>query len=542
MSGLAGLGSLIQGLQQGYSFADEMRRKTDADARKKVDDKFQDDSRAQLKNGWAKENSYDDDVKNLTDQFYPSSKPQVEPSPMAQPTQASMGTAVTSPVPDPAQDANQSPTLAGAGGSMAQPASPRQVSAAGLGTAITPAQVAPQASTPDPMQNTNKTLDFAMQRALLDVRHGKMDGAGLLTLQRTVDGMKSEKMDQAITLMNQGRTDEAMGAFNSTGDHSAKLISIQDGVFDAGNGVKLPTKIATIQAGDGSTRTINTAQALVQRQSMDKIIQQAQKGQEIAQEGQKTAETGRHNRAEEGIQVKQNSAMAGIAAGQLKLAQNRDTREEGLFKKQTLEGQLDDIETAIGGKLTKEERSAYAKGLVGLGPKGNKGTDDAMFNDMTKKYAENNPTAAPADVAKFHDGLIKAFSAVKTNAQVESAVREEMGKYSPGSAEYGVAYDQVKAQSRMNDAQLAAIGVPTPKQSKSKNTAAGGTLLPSTTPTPWQSPSQSVNAQASAGLDAAMAQTSRAIAAANAAGDQAEVNRLTGIFQQQSAAKQNIGN
>jgi hypothetical protein len=52
-----------------------------------------------------------------------------------------------------------------------------------------------------------------------------------------------------------------------------------DSVFKYG-GADIPTKLVTVQDANGTVRTINTAQAMVQNQTIDKLITQAQKGVE----------------------------------------------------------------------------------------------------------------------------------------------------------------------------------------------------------------------------------------------------------------------
>lgn len=525
----AGLASLISGMQQGYSFADEMRRKKAGDERQAADDAFRTEQRGQQRKEWNKTNSYDDEVKQLTDSYYPQHQPAAAPT-----SPAAAGTGAP-----PAVDSSMEGAPAAAGASIAA-------------TAGTAAPAPPH----DPMSNTNNTLDFAMKRALLDVKHGKMDGAGLLGLQKTADAMRAEKMDQAISLMNQGREDEALTAFNSTGEHSAKLVSTQDGVFEQ-NGVKVPTKIVTIQDGNGATRTINTAQALYQRQSMDKIIQQAQTGQQHV-------ETARHDLATEKstemhykvMQASQQAANV-IAKGHLDVAKARDDREAGLLKKQSLEDQMTELEGVIG-PMSPEDKKAFAKQLIG-GARGGgpgKNLDEAFVNDLTKKWSENNPTAAPVDVAKFRAGLVQSFQAVSNNGQVERALRDDFAKTPPGSAGYAATHAQAKTELRMNDQQLAALGYPPPGGKVSP--ARAGTMVPnpladSTVAPTWKSPTEQAQAaaqaqakaagygtpqeQATAGYDAALAQTGRALAAANAAGNKAEVQRLSALFAEQSAAK-----
>jgi hypothetical protein len=429
-----GLGSLISGMKEGYEFADRMKER-------KADAKYKEDARAQQKKGWDKENSYDDEIKSLTEQFTGAATPPAVPAvPVGSAPPAAMGTQVAA------------PAMAGES-AQAQAAMPNSPAAAGTAAPAAAAQ-------PNPFGNTNNTFDFAIKRAMIDVKHGKMTGEGLLNMTKLVDTMQAEKMTQSIALMHQGRTDEALSAFNSTGKHRAKLLSQQDGVFESG-GVKVPTKLVTIEEADGSTRTINTAQALFQMQSMDKIISQAQQGEQLGIAGKQQVESARHNKASEIVQTEHNRAMERNAAGQLALAGKRDARESQQFRKLSIEGQLEEIEKVVG-PLSAADKTAYGKKLLGLTAKDSKGVDDDLIKDLTKEWSKNNPGSAPAEVAKFRDGLNKAFTTIKNNAQVEDVLRSELGKHAPGSVDYAKTWGEAKSQLGMTDAQLVKMGYQVP--------------------------------------------------------------------------------
>jgi hypothetical protein len=198
-----------------------------------------------------------------------------------------------------------------------------------------------------------------------------------------------------------------------------------------------------------------------------------QSGQQIAQAGARDAETVRSHKATEAETAADHRAQRGIAAGTLALAQAKDKREATLFKNQTPEGQIEQLEAAIG-PMTADDKKAYRKKFLGIGV--NKGNDDALIADLTKKWSENNPTAGAPDVAKFRAGLQDSFAQVGSNRQVESALKAEFTKNPFGSTGYAATYNDAKSQLNLTDQQLAQLGYPPP--AGPARPAARGTALP----------------------------------------------------------------
>lgn len=205
-------------------------------------------------------------------------------------------------------------------------------------------------------------------------------------------------------------------------------------------------------------------------------LEQQNRDAQLYQTGQRDAEHARHNKAQEGELARHNKAAEGLSASQVAISRERLDMDKKTFKKQSLEGQLDEIEKVMG-PLSPEDRKAYGKKLLGIG---GKDLDEGMIKDMTKKWSENNPAASPKEIANFKDGLTKALTAIKTNAQVEDALRSDFGNKQPGTPEYAQVYNEAKAQLRMTDAQLNALGYATPKAAKqTRAIAQTGTAMPS---------------------------------------------------------------
>jgi len=455
----SGLSGLISGFQQGYSFVDDIERKKKQDARLDRAEAREDRADARTEKefsrkekGWKKADDYDAERTALVDEYYPPIKKDAAPALPA----AAAG--VAPPMPDAAASPTSS-SAATAPASMAgapsmQTAAPMPAPVAGP-AAIAQQGVpqAPSAARPDPMMNMNKSLDFAMKNAMLDVKHVKLDGPGLLALQKTVDGMKREKMDDAINLLHQGRYDEATQAFNATGDHTGfQIVSAKDGVFKAGKS-DVPTKIVTVQDANGNKRTINTAETFFQRQAIDKVISQAQKDRD-------QDETGRHNKAEEGIQG-MNAQSTRISA--LASAQNANTSAGSLrlqqdqFKKQSLQGQMDQIES-VTGPLKPDERKALGMQLAGFktGDKGNQ--EYQKFVDNVVMEGVKAGTIKPEDAVKAQNRLMQGKQVMDAEATIASDLGASVGNPEAYAAKYA------KALQVAPPARLAEMGFKPPVQ------------------------------------------------------------------------------
>lgn len=437
----AGLAGLVSGFQQGYTFVDDMQRKKKDDARKDAEESRTSKEFARKEKGWSKADDYDSERMALIDEYYPAPKkdkpsttPQAAAGAIPAPQEPAPGAASA------AAQAAMAPAPAGAPASagapsagMQQPAPMAQPTAAGpVPIAAAGAAPAPPAAPakPDPMNNLNKTLDFAMKNAMIDVKHGKLDGQGLIALQKVVDGMRNEKADESISLMHQGRFDEAMQAFNSSGDHAGStIVSAKDGVFKAGKS-DVPTKIVTVQDANGNLRTINTAETMFQRQKIDHVIEQAQKDRQLD-------ETSRHNKSEEGIQatnaqsqrISANASMAHVGIAQQSLNMQKEQ-----FKKQSLSGQVEQIES-VTGPLKPEERKALGMQLAGLG-KDNQAY--AKFIDGVVLEGVKAGTIKAEDSVKVQQRLMQGKMVMDTEASIAS----DLASSTSNPAEYAAKYQQ----------------------------------------------------------------------------------------------------
>lgn len=133
----------------------------------------------------------------------------------------------------------------------------------------------------DARNDLNHMLNFAIDSAKIDLKRGKADGAGLATLIKTAQTIKNEGMDRAVSLMAQGRFQEAQDLYNSAGGHGdMQIVSSQDGFIKVA-GQQIPTKIVTMRAADGSTRTVNTAEFQQQGMKIAEQLDAVLKGRQI---------------------------------------------------------------------------------------------------------------------------------------------------------------------------------------------------------------------------------------------------------------------
>jgi len=122
-----------------------------------------------------------------------------------------------------------------------------------------PEQAAPLEAPKAP--GINDWLDFATKRAAIDVKHGKLNGLGMMQLAQARKQLMDEGVDEAVMKFQQGDATGGLESFNASGKYiGAKLVGEpQRSEFDY-NGVKMPTTIVTLKLPDGRTETINTAQ------------------------------------------------------------------------------------------------------------------------------------------------------------------------------------------------------------------------------------------------------------------------------------------
>lgn len=531
---MAGLGSLIQGFQQGYEFVDDMQRR-------QTDDQFKGEQRDRLRKDWSKEDDYESARKALVARHFGAEGDKPAPADDANPSRvlamqqgadpqagavAAPEVAVT-PVTTPPNVAAPTPVaqVAGAGRGFVNPPGPVGAGRGNINPpvvtaadrAVAPGQVdlakmtpqqkqdlmtlaekqfglrhsaaptalaqggalqnvaAPPTPVPgvrlaadgvdtpvqtrptrvDPSQDMNKTLNFALESAKLDVQYGKKDGAGLITLAKTVDSMKREGMDQAIKLLGQGRYQEAQDLFNSQGDHTGvTVISAKDSTFNVGK-TAIPTKIVTLRKEDGTTRTINTAEAQYQMIDMAKQIEVAQKD--------RTADiTEKHYDAVLNEQKLARQDRQTVHQDAQRNADREFSMRERQYKDGTVDGKMAQITSALG-PLTPDEDKAYRKKLLGIGK------DAESRLPFYQKVVEES---VKAGITKAEDSgkMLSRLVAGDKVADDEGIVSKELIANKGDPVAYARSYEL--ATKIMPPARLKELGFEAPKPQKAAGAGA----------------------------------------------------------------------
>lgn len=450
-----GIAGLVSGFQQGYSFADDMQRRKKDDARRDADEAFREKTRGRQEKQWSEDDDYDAKRRAIMAEEYPSPKPSMTPvAAIGAPSVQAAPAVQPEPQDAPAIDAE----LSGAPDAAPRAPAPAAKPVATMGTG---------AARPDQYSDVGKTLRTVTRLAELDVASGKLDGMGLLTLQKTMQGIRSENMDKGISLLHQGRTEEAMALINSTGEHTGRVIGAQDGVYEAG-GVKVPTRIITIETNNGEKRVINTAETMNQMAKMSEIVAQAQGGAQLKLSQDNAAEQRRHN----GVVEQRQAAEIG---------ERRSERAEA--RKNPILKQIEDEEEAQGAKYTPEERAERVAELTSKGRDNSTAKEwSAIEKDVRKTVADAVAGGAPAAEAIAQGEQLRQHYA---NQIAQRTVGQALAKAS-GTDRYATVYAEAK-QAGMTDDMLAGMGYPAPgakaapagaapKQGPGAQRAAAGTL------------------------------------------------------------------
>lgn len=428
----SGLSSLINGFQQGYTFMEGVNRRSKQDER---DDKRFSHEEKQ----WKREDDYESDVQGLNNKYYPKA----EETPRAPLPAAAAGVS-------PAAMAQPQPVA------TAMPASPSSpiVSAASAGVPPVPKPKL------DQYQSMNNTLQYALERAKIDVKHRKLDGQGLLTMQKAINAMQREGMDEAISLMHQGRFEEAAAKFDGVGESKfGKIVDAKDGVFKQGK-TSVPTKIVTVQDANGNTRIIDTAQTMFQQQEIGKVIEQAQKERDVDV---------REQHGKDSLQVTRDGQKLthDIAQQQLGISRESLNLQRQNQKNLTPSEQLGQLEAALGRPLTPDEK------MTKLGVDKYSQTDRTAIQSLIKSQEQVSTAMFKAQA----DGTWQADSQgaktlMEKNAALALKINAITDKYQT---------EDSKAK-KADPLEILKTPMPAPPGSDAKKAAAGIQTAPQQTP------------------------------------------------------------
>lgn len=127
-----------------------------------------------------------------------------------------------------------------------------------------------------------ETMDLLDKRAAIDLKYGKINGAGVLQLIQARKQLGQEGVDSAVMKFQQQDFQGGLDEFNSVGKFvGAKIVGEPKRSEYEVNGVKMPTTIITLETPDGRRETVNTAAYGAARIKMEKQIELAQNDQKM---------------------------------------------------------------------------------------------------------------------------------------------------------------------------------------------------------------------------------------------------------------------
>jgi hypothetical protein len=190
-------------------------------------------------------------------------------------------------------------------------------------------------------------LDYATKRATIDIRHGKMDGAGIIQLAQARKQIEDEGFKDALLSIHNGDIQGGIDAFNQYGKRRVKLVDAKPIEADIG-GVKMQSHIVTVEDENGNRQTINAAQALngirKMENQLDTAIKLMQLRQNAKHQDESLAESRDYHR------------------GVIDVARNKATRTGGLtVPQQRTNAEIDAAREYVAGMSAEEIRRRTAQ-------------------------------------------------------------------------------------------------------------------------------------------------------------------------------------
>ncbi|MDQ1817288.1 hypothetical protein RBA41_28680 [Massilia sp. CCM 9210] len=163
--------------------------------------------------------------------------------------------------------------------------------------------------------------------------------------------MKNEGIADALSLMGQGRYDEAMEAYNAAGAmKGARLVKGEPSVTKI-NGEEHPTHMVTIRNRDGSEVTMDVAKARYQLLDFETQLAQSARAGQSAMQREHYQGTREDNKAARAQQARDSAAGRAIQMAHLNMSREQHAQSTPL-------GQIQAKEKALGRQLSPVERAA----------------------------------------------------------------------------------------------------------------------------------------------------------------------------------------
>jgi len=358
------------GIGIGYQAAqDELRRQTD-DQRRAQDAAFQEEARGRTRKEWAEQDriraadkqdvtdvNAEFDAKRqqqaapgITDQDVAAAKEQVA----ADNTQAAIDGALAAPP-------EQLPDVGAAPASLAKdPNAPAWLTAKPAADTVNSPKLDPAVAAkvqtmtapggmPAP-HNFNDTLDRQLEIIRRKSARGDMTPEDYVQKTAAVQRMRDEGIHDALSLMAQGRYDDALDRYNSVGAmRGATLLNGEEGTTRI-NGQDVPTHFVTIRNADGTRTTMDVAKAQFQMMDLNNQLQHGDRARQLDMQATQHTDSMTLSREQMAQQAREAAANRALQAAHLTLARMQ-------FDATTPFGRIAATEKALGQPLNASQRA-----------------------------------------------------------------------------------------------------------------------------------------------------------------------------------------
>ncbi len=201
-----------------------------------------------------------------------------------------------------------------------------------------------------PKANFNNAL--ALQQYVLNrkMAAGEVDPTTYTQHLRNIESFKEEGGARALKLFAQGRNDEAIEAWNNSGQMAgAKLISSKQGTTKI-DGVEMPTNYVELQLPGGRVISMDTAKAQKQMLSYEQQLASAQQNRQITNQENFHKDSITLQREQMAQNARHQAASLGLQQQTLKLHQQQ-------YADTTPLGKIRLLEQANGKPLSDDEKS-----------------------------------------------------------------------------------------------------------------------------------------------------------------------------------------
>lgn len=418
MTNWSGMAAGFKGYQDGErAIADEERRKADearrvkADARADTEAAFQEEARSRQRYDWKEV----DRIKAADKKDMADIREQLANEAGAVQGGADPVAAEGAPAADNIQaeiDKAMAPPLDVLPGVAAKPASMVKNPAA-LDLAPAPA-AASLAALPTPKKmgaigtpaGTVHKGDFNSALEVQTAFLRRKNARGDLTLeelaqkQGLLTKMKNEGIADALSLMGQGRYDDAMEAYNAAGSMKGARIVKGEASTTKINGEEHPTHLVTIRNRDGTQVTMDVAKARYQLLDFETQLAQSARAGQTAMQREHYLGTREDNKAARAQQARDSAAGRAIQMAHLAMSREQHAQSTPL-------GQIQAKEKALGRTLSPVERAAML-GVDTMNPatRAQLGSllkeQDQISAAMTKAQAEGTWAPESAGAKSLH--------------------------------------------------------------------------------------------------------------------------------------------